>query len=167
MKKTIFLLILCLLLSSAGCRKQREFNGLSLTFSADDVEIIRLVHHTGDPSNAEQKWITDPEDIAYIHNMLSSEILIKNGSVEGSAQTDTLHITFCKYDGSGYTIKFDSYGVKQGIIYSKDNPQFSYFTSADVCWIWGQLAKDYEGQSISISDDPYATEKPIAVDSNP
>ena len=163
MKKTVFLAIICLILAFTGCSSQKEFNGLSLPFSAVDVEIINLIHHTGDPSNAEQKWITDPEDINYIHNMLSSEILIKNGSVDDSAQTDTLHITFCKYDGSGYTVKFDSYGVKKGIIRSEDTPKFSYFTSADVCWIWGQLAKDYVGQPISISDDPYATEKPIAI----
>ena len=164
MKRTILLFLLCLLLILTGCSSQKEFNGLSLPFSVDDVEIVNLIHHTGDPSNSEQKWIDSSEDIAYIHNMLSSEILIKNGSVEGAAQTDTLKITFCLYDGTGYTVKFDSYGVKKGIICSEDTPKFSYFTSADVCWIWGQLAKDYECQPISIVDDPYATEKPMAIE---
>lgn len=164
MKKTVYLLIICLLITFASCDSREEFNGLSLPFSVDDVEIIKLIHHTGDPSNAEQKWVNNTEDITYIHNMLSSEILIKNGSVEGAAQTDTLKITFCLYDGTGYTVRFDSYGVKKGMISSTDGKDFSYFTSADVCWIWAQLAKDYEAQDISIVDDPYATEKPVAVE---
>ena len=98
----------------------------------------------------------------YIHNMLSSDILIKSGSVGSATQTDTLYITFHLYAGNGYTIKFDSYGVKRGIISSQDSPAFTLFTPADICWIWGQLAKDYEVQSVSIADDSYATENPIA-----
>ena len=164
MKKTLFLLILCLALTLAGCNSPDEFNGVSLPFSSDDIETIELIHHTGDPINAQQKWISDSEDINYIYTMLSSEILISNGSVEGSAQTDTLYITFHHIDGTGYTIKFDSFGVKKGLISSTDSPAFSYFTSADVCWIWGQLARDYDAQDISIVDDPYATEKPTAIE---
>ena len=159
----IFLSILLLLLTFTGCSSQEEFNGLSLPFSFDAIGKIELIHHTGDPSHAEQKWITASEDIGYIHNMLSSEILIRDGSVGGSARTDTLYITLHCTDGTGYTIKFESYGVKKGIISSKDSPAFSHFTPADVCWIWGMLAKDYEGQEISIEDDPYATESPAAV----
>ena len=162
MKKAPLIIVLCLLILFTGCNSRKEFNGLSLPFSEDSIESVSLIHHTGDPTNAEQKTINDSDDINYIYTMLSSDILIKNDTINGAAQTDTLYITFHKYDGSGYTIKFESYGVKKGIISSKDTPKFTYFTSADVCWVWGQLAKDYERQSISIADDPYATEKPIA-----
>ena len=166
MKKSALVLMLCLFLIFTGCNSNKEFNGLSLPFSADTIETIGLIHHTGDPSNAEKKVITDSEDINYIHTMLSSDILIKDKSVDGAAQTDTLYITFHFYDGTGYTIRFDSYGVKRGIISSEDTPKFTYFTSADVCWIWGQLAKEYEGKTISIADEPYATEKPVAEENN-
>ena len=163
MKKTIFLSILLLLLAFTGCTSQKEFNGLSLPFSSDTIKAIELIHHTGVPSKAQQKWITTSEDINYIHNILSCEILIRNGSVGQSEQTDTLYITLHCTDGTGYTIKFESFGVKKGIISSKDTPAFSYFTPADVCWIWGILAKDYEGHEISIEDDPYTTESPVAI----
>ena len=166
MKKMKFLMLLSLFLIIAGCDSQKEYNGLSLPFSASEVEIIELIHHTGDPSNAEQKWVDNSEDIVYIYNMLSSEILIGSGSVDDSAQTDTLYITFHNYDGTGYTVKFENYGVKKGIIIANNSPGLTYFTPADVCWIWGQLAKKYVGQPISISEDPYATEKPVAVGSD-
>ena len=163
MRNTIFLSILVLLLTLAGYTSEKESHGLPLPFSADAIETIELIHHSGDPLNAQQKWITDSEDINYIHNMLSSDILIKRGSVDGATQTDTLYITFHLYSGNGYTIKFDSYGVKRGIIASKDSPTFSHFTPADVCWIWGMLAKDYEGEEIRIEDDSYTTESPVAI----
>ena len=114
-------------------------------------------------SNAQQKWITEAEDIHYIYNLLSAEILISSKSTDFSNQTDTLYITFCHTDGTGYTVKYQAFGVKKGIISSDDWEGFSYFTPSDICWIWGQLAKDYEAQDISIEDDPYATETPIAV----
>lgn len=163
MKRSLLFLILSLILALAGCTSQKEFNGLSLPFSSDEIEVIELIHHTGDPLNAQQKWITDSEDINYIHKMLSSDILLGSGSVDASAQTDTLYIKFCFYDGTGYTVKFESFGVKNGIITSNDTPEFTYFTKADVCWIWGQLAREYEAQAISIADEPYATEKPVAI----
>ena len=166
MKKVLIVFIRSFMLSFAGCSSQKEFNGLALPFSAGTIEMIELIHHTGDPANAQQKWITNSEEINYIHNMLSSDILIKSGSVDGLVQTDTLHITFHCYDGTGYAVRFDSYGVKKGIISSIDSPSFTYFTSADVCWIWGQLARDYEGRPISIADDPYATEAPMAIEYN-
>ena len=164
MKKLIVAMILCLIITISGCNSNEEFNGISLPFSSDDIETVGLIHHTGDPQNAQLKWITKSEDISYILNMLSSEILIKNESVEGAPQTDTLYITFCFFDGTGYTVKFDSYGVKKGIISSDDSPEFSYFTSADVCWIWGQLAKEYESEDIAIIDEEYATERPSAIE---
>ena len=163
MKKLWFLPVILSILLLSGCSTQKESHGIPLPCSLDRIQTIDLIHHTGDPSNAEQKWITASEDIRYIHNMLSSEILIRDGSVGQSTQTDTLYITLHCTDGTGYTIKFESYGVKKGIISSKDSPAFSHFTPADVCWIWGMLAKDYVGQEISIEDDPYATESPVAV----
>ncbi len=162
MKKIAVLLALCLLFTLTGCDSQNTIKGLPLSFSMDDIEVIELIHHTGDPLNAHQKLISDSEDINYIYNMLSSDILVGSGSVDASEQTDTLYITFHCSDGTGYTIKFESYGVKKGIISSKDSPDFTYFTSADVCWIWGQLASEYVAQDIRIVDDPYATEKPVA-----
>ena len=76
---------------------------------------------------------------------------------------DTLYITFHHTDGTGSTVKFQSFGVKNGIISSADWESFSYFTPSDICWVWGQLARDYEAQPISIEDDPYAEEKPVAI----
>lgn len=163
MKRLSFLTILIAILLLSGCSVQKESHGIPLPYSLDQIETVELIHHTGDPFCAEQKWITESEDISYIHNMLSAEILIRDGSVDSSTQTDTLYITLHCIDGTGYTIKFESYGVKKGIISSEDTPTFSHFTSADVCWIWGVLAKDYEGQEISIEDDAYATEAPVVI----
>ena len=163
MKRFWLLTVLVGLLLLAGCNAQKESHGIPLPYSLDQVETIELIHHTGDPSMAQQKWITDAEDIHYIYNLLSAEILISNKSTGFSNQTDTLYITFHHADGTGCTVKFQSFGVKNGIISSADWEDFSYFTPSDICWVWGQLARDYEAQPISIEDDPYAEEEPVAI----
>jgi len=162
MKNITLLLILCLMLSFAGCDTQEEFHGLSLPLSLDEIEVIELIHHTGDPLNSQRKWITDSKDIHDIYTMLSSDILAGSGPVDASAQTDTLYITFHRNDGTGYKVKYECFGVKKGIIYAKEGaPDFTYFTSSDIGWIWEQLAADYEAESVSICEDPVATEIPI------
>ena len=163
MKRFWLLTVLMGILLLAGCNAQKESRGIPLPYSLDQVETIELIHHTGDPSKAQQKWITDAEDIHYIYNLLSADILVSSKTTDSSDQTDTLYITFHHSDGTGCTIKFDAFGVKQGVISSSDWEPFSYSTRSDICWIWGQLAKDYEAQAISIEDDPFAVEKPIAI----
>ena len=150
----------------AGCNFTEESHGLPLPCSFDQIETIELIHHTGDPSRAQQKRITEEEDIRYIYNLLATNILVSNKSTDFSNQTDTLYITFCLTDGTGCTVKFQSFGVKKGIISSDDWDAFSYSTPSAICWIWGQLAEDYEAHAISIEDDPFATEKPTAVGYN-
>ena len=163
MKRFCFLAVLLSILLFSACNSPKESHGIPLPYSLDDIKTVELIHHTGNPSNAQQKWITEAEDINYIYNQLSTDILVSNQSTDFSNQTDTLYITFHHSDGTGCTIKFQSFGVKKGIISSNNWVSFSYFTPSDICWIWGQLAKDYEAQAISIEDDPYAKEMPIAI----
>ncbi len=159
-KSVIYLLLFCLLLS--GCDKSEPHQGVELPFALEDILQIVLTYHTGDPANAQQKIVTGSEDIQYIHNMVSSEIHLEQHKKEYVNPNSVLHIRFCLKDGHGYSMEYQGFGVKKGLLSSSDG-DFTYFTPTDVGWLWEQLTNEYEITSISLAPAG-ATEQPIVTE---
>lgn len=158
MKKFSIIFILSLIFILAACDSKEQTKGTDLPLTLDDIQVIDLTYHTGDPSNSKRRRIVDTDDITYIHNLLASDIMIESFRNDLTNPEYTLYIIFHRTDGTGYKIKYQSFGVKKGILSSED---FTYFTYSDIGWIWEQLTKEYETEYVSIVEDPAATEMPI------
>lgn len=163
MKKISMIILLIAALFLHGCERNKTTQGLPLPCTQDQVELVSLIYHTGDPSNANEKWIIEPDDIHYFFNFLSSNILISKEQNINSDPASTLYITFHLQDGNRHTVKYQSYGVKSGLITSED---FTYFTPADVESLWTQTARKYWSDTIRIDKDPFATEIPVNTEHN-
>lgn len=162
MKKLISIITLLCILLLSGCNSDEPTQGIGLPFEETDIQQISLICHTGDPSNAQQKIVTGMEDIHYIHTLFSTDINIETDSKNLSDPYTTLHIRFCLKDGHGYSMQYEGYGVKEGILSSADGG-FSYFTPNDVAWLWDQLTSEYDATPISLAPSG-ATEVPQRVE---
>ena len=164
MKRSFLIMLLSLLLILTACDPGEPEKGISLPFPPEEVEMITLTYHTGDPSDSNCREVTGPEDIQAIYNLLSYDIIVSADRAQRKEPESTLYITFCMLDGTGYKITYDSFGVKSGTLTADD---FSCFTPADIGWIWHQLTTGYETGHVSICVDPNATEAPVPIENPP
>lgn len=161
MKKSFLIMLLSLLLILTACDPGEPEKGISLSFPLEEVDMIALTYHTGDPSDSYRREVTEPEDIQAIYNLLSYDIIVRTNRAQLKEPESTLYITFVKQDGTGYKITYDSFGIKSGTLSADD---FTCFTPADIGWIWHQLTTGYETGHVSICVDPNATEVPIPIE---
>lgn len=161
MKRSVFLMLLSLVLILTACNSGEPEKGLALPFSIEEVERIDLTYHTGDLSDSNRRRVTGSEDIQAIYNLLSYDIIVNADRAQRKEPESTLYITFCMLDGTGYKITYDSFGVKSGTLSSDD---FTYFTPSDIGWVWDQLTTGYETEHVSICIDPNATEMPVPIE---
>ena len=144
MKRSFLIMLLSLLLILTACDPGEPEKGISLPFPPEEVEMITLTYHTGDPSDSNCREVTGPEDIQAIYNLLSYDIIVSADRAQRKEPESTLYITFCMLDGTGYK-----------------------FTPADIGWIWHQLTTGYETGHVSICVDPNATEAPVPIENPP
>ncbi|MBQ7801611.1 MAG: hypothetical protein IJ375_04740 [Oscillospiraceae bacterium] len=159
MKKLISVIMLLGILFLAGCNTNKSIQGIDLPFEESEIQQIALVYYTGDPSDARQKIVTGSEDIQYIYNMFSNEIHLETNSRNLSDPSDTLRIRIGLKDGHGFSMQYEGFGVKEGLLSSSDG-DFAYFTPTDVAWLWDQLTAEYEASPISLAPSG-ATESPV------
>ena len=159
-KLTLIMIISCCLLLSA-CDNNATQQGIELPFSLEDILEIELTYHTGDPANAQQKIVTGLEDINYIHSLFSSEIHLEQRKKDYTNPSAVLRIRFCLNDGHGYSMEYQSIGVKKGLLSSSDG-DFAYSTPTDVIWLWEQLTNEYEVTSVPLAPVG-ATEQPLEI----
>lgn len=161
MKRSVFLMLLSLVLILTACNSGEPEKGLTLPFSLEEVDMIYLTYHTGDPADSSERRVTESEDIQAIYNWFSTEVMVSSDQNQSTDPDSTLYIAFLKQSGTSYTLTYESFGVKSGKLSSDD---FTYFTPSDIGWIWHQLTTGYETEHVSICVDPNATEMPVPID---
>lgn len=161
MKRSVFMMLLSLVLILTACNSGEPEKELTLPFSLEEVHMIDLTYHTGDPADSNRRRVTESEDIQAIYNWFSSDVMVSRDQNQSTDPESTLYITFGKQDGTGYTITYESFGVKNGKFSSDD---FTYFTPSDNGWLWHQLTTGYETEHVSICVDPNATEVPVPIE---